>query len=98
MVIAQKNLKLSAFLFHHRWRYTLDWETLEVDEGTVHLLAGQKKLEDEYKDSNMLPKINKSDMAETMESIEEYLRSCHGIVKAPLACVKRKTITVQIHD
>ena len=25
-VIAQENLKLKAFLFHHRWRCTLDWE------------------------------------------------------------------------
>ena len=61
MVIAQENLKLAAFLFHHRWRCTLDWEITEVDKGTVHLLAGQKKLKDEYKDPDLLPKINKSD-------------------------------------
>ena len=41
-----------------------------VNENTVHLMAGQKKLEDEYKDPNMLPKINKSDMAR--------IRSHHG--------------------
>ena len=34
-------------------------------------------------------------MAGTMESIEEYLRSHHGVMKAPLAYVVRKTITVQ---
>ena len=62
---------------------------------TVYLLAGQKKIEDEYKDPNMLPKINKSYMAGTMESIQEYLRSCHGVARAPLAYVIRKTITVQ---
>ena len=45
-----------------------------MHKGTVHLLASQKNLEDEYKDPNVLPKINKSDMA-GMESIEEYLRS-----------------------
>ena len=78
LVIAQENLKLTAFLFyHHRWRCTLDWEIMEVNEGTVHLLAGQKRLKDEYKDSNVLPKMNKSDMAGMMESIKEYHRSCY---------------------
>ena len=43
-VIAQEKLKLVAFLFHHRWRCTFDWEITEVHEDTVCLLAGQKKL------------------------------------------------------
>ena len=43
-----------------------------MHQDTVHLLAGQKKLKDEYKDHGMLPKINKSDMAGTMEAMEEY--------------------------
>ena len=33
-------------------------------------------------------------MAGTMESIEDYLRSHHGVIKAPLVYVIRKTITV----
>ena len=45
----------------------------------------------------MLPKINKSDMAGTMEAIEEYLRLCCGVVRAPLAYVIRKTIAVQTY-
>ena len=45
-VIAQENLKLAIFLFHHRWRCTLDWEIMRVNEDTVHLMTGQKKLED----------------------------------------------------
>ena len=73
LVIAQENLKLAAFLFHHRWRCTLDWEITEVDEETVCLLAGQKKLKVEYKDPNMLPKINKSNLAGTMVTIKKYL-------------------------
>ena len=94
-VIAQENLKLTAFLFHHRWRCTLDWEIMEVDEGTVCILAGQKKLEDEYKDPYVLPKINKSDMAGMMESIKEHLRSHCGVIKTPLVYIIRKTIIVQ---
>ena len=70
-VIAQENLKLAAFLFHHRWRCTLDWEITGVKKETVHFLAGQKKLKDKYKDFNVLLKINKSDMAGTMVSIKE---------------------------
>ena len=69
-VIAQKNLKLAIFLLHHRWRCTLDWQITGVNEDTVHLMTSQKKLRDEYKDLNMLPKINKTDMAGTMEAIK----------------------------
>ena len=54
-------------------------------------LVGQKKLEDKYKDPDMLLKINKSDMAGTMQSIKEYLRAHHGVIKEPLAYVIRKT-------
>ena len=75
-VIAQENLKLATFLFHHRQRCTLD---------ARHLLAGQKKLEEEYKDPNVLPKTNESDMAGTMEAIKVYLRSSQGVTRAPLA-------------
>ena len=96
-VIAQENLKLATFLFHHRWRCTLDWEVMGVHEDTVNLLAGQKTLEDEYKDPDVLPKINKSDMAGTIESIEEYLRSHHGVIRAPLAYIIKKTILVQTY-
>ena len=40
----------------------------------LHFLAGQKKFKDKYKDPNVLPKINKSDIfAGTMESIKEYV-------------------------
>ena len=56
-----------------------------------------EKCEDEYKDSDMLPKINKSVMAGMMEAIKEYLRSCHGDVWAPQMYIIRKTITVQIY-
>ena len=63
LVIAQKNLKQPVFLFHHRWRCTFDWEIMGVQEDTVHELAGQKRLEDEHKDPDMLPNVNKADMA-----------------------------------
>ena len=94
-VIAQENLKLVAFLFHYQWGCTIDWEVMEVQKSPVHLLAGQKKLKDEYKNPDMQPKINKFDVAGTMESIKEYLRSHHGIVRVPLAYVIRKTTIVQ---
>ena len=96
-LIAQENLKLAAFLFHHWWRYILEREITKVNEETVHFLVGQKKLKAEYKYPSMLPKIDKSDMAGTMESIKEYLRACCGVVKAPLAYIIRKTITAQTY-
>ena len=36
-------------------------------------------------------------MAGMIESIKEYLRSCGGVMRAPLACMIRKTITVQTY-
>ena len=68
-----------------------------VHKDTVHLLMGQKRLEDKYKDPDMLLKVNKADMAGKLVSIKEYLRSCHGVVRTPLAYVIRKTITVQVN-
>ena len=69
-VIAQENLKLAAFLFQNRWLCTLDWEVMEVNEETMCLLAGQKKLKAKYEDPDVLPKINESDVEGTMEAIE----------------------------
>ena len=43
----------------------------------------------------MWPKVNKADMTGMMESIKEYLGSCHGVVRVPLAHVFRKTVIVQ---
>ena len=51
-------------------------------------MTSQKKLKDEYKDS---------DMAGTMEAIKKYLRSYGGVIWAPLAYVVRKTIIVQTY-
>ena len=45
----------------------------------------------------MLLKINKSAMAGMVESIEEYLRSCHCVIWVPLAYIIRKSITVQTY-
>ena len=53
-VIAQENLKLAAFLFHHRWRCTFGWEVMRVHVDIVHLLAGQMKIEDDYKDPDRI--------------------------------------------
>ena len=59
----------------------------------MHLLAGQKRLEVEYKDPDVLPKVNKAVMAGMMESI----RSHHSVIRAPLVYIIRKTITVQTY-
>ena len=58
----------------------------------MHLLAAQKMLKNEYKDPDVLPKVNKADMAGTMEP-----RLHHGVIRAPLAYIIRKTITGQTY-
>ena len=60
-------------------------------------MTGQKKLKDDYKDPDMLPKINKSDMAGMMEAIKKYIWSHPGVVRTPLAYIIRKIITVQTY-
>ena len=90
-VIAQENLKLAIFYF-------IIGAVAGVSEDTLHLTMGQKKLEDKYKDLDVLLKINKSDMAGMIEAIKEYLRSCHGVVLALSAYIIRKTITLQTYD
>ena len=65
-------------------------------QDTVCLLAGQKRLEDEYNNLGMLPKANKINVAETIESIKEYFRSHYGVIRAPHAYIIRKSITGQV--
>ena len=74
-VIAQENMKLTVFIIHHWWRFIVDWEVTGVYKNPVHLIVGQKRLKDKYKNPNMLPKVNKADMAIAMELIERYVRS-----------------------
>ena len=64
-------------------------------EDTVCQLAYQKRLKDEYKDPDVLPKVDMADMIGMMEAIEEYLRSHHFVIRAPFECMARKTIIVQ---
>ena len=72
-VIAQKNLKLASFLFHHRCRCTFDWEVTRVHEDIADFLEGQKRLKYNYKDLVVLPKVNKADMVRMIEAIKECL-------------------------
>ena len=44
---------------------------------TVYLLTDQKKIKDNYKDPDMLPKIIEAVMVGMLEAIKEYLRSHH---------------------
>ena len=62
---------------------------------TVHLITGQKKLKDKYNNPDVLPGVNKADMAGTMKSIKEYLRSHNGVMRALIAYIIRKTLIVQ---
>ena len=50
----------------------------------------QEKLEEKYKETNTLPKVNVTDMTGEMESIEEYLRLHCCVMNAPLTYVLRK--------
>ena len=68
-----------------------------IQEDTVCMFAGQDRLKDYYKDPYMLPMVNKADMSVTIEAIEQYLRSCHGIMRTFLAYNIRKTITVHTY-
>ena len=45
----------------------------------------------------MLPEISKADMAGMIKVIEEYLSLCHGIIRASLAYITRKTMIVKTY-
>ena len=64
---------------------------MRVHEDRVHLLERQKRLEDKYKDPDVLPNFHKTKMKITMKAIEEYLRSYHGVVRAPLHILSERT-------
>ena len=78
----------------HLWlgSYGREWEHI----ASASLLAGKKMFKDDYKDPDVLPNVDKAVMAGTM-TIEEYLRSCCGVVWAPLVHVMRKTILFKIY-
>ena len=65
-------------------------EVKGVQEDTVHLLAGQNRLEDECKDPDIFPKVIKANTSE-MQAIEEYLKLHYGVVRAVLAYIITKT-------
>ena len=79
------------------WRCTFDWEMTGVQEDTFCLLPDKKRLEHNYKDLDILPKVNKAALIGTIEAIEEYLRLHHGAMRAPFAYIIGKTIVVQTY-
>ena len=62
-VKTQENLFIAVVQIHNWKRCTFEWDATGVNKKVVHLLAGQKKLEDMNKDPEMLPNPNKADMA-----------------------------------
>lgn len=38
----------------------------------------------------MIPKVDKADTVGKIDDIEEYLRPCHGVEKAPLNYIAKK--------
>ena len=84
-VISHENLKLAVFLEMH-----LRLGNNGRHEGRLHLLVGQRRLEDKNKDPDVLPKVNKADIVEMVKLIEEYFRSHQGVIRAPLAHVIKK--------
>ena len=59
-------------------------------------LTGQKRLKD-YKNPDALPKVNKANVTGMIEAIKKYLRSCHDVMRVPLAYVIRKTVEIQMY-
>ena len=96
-VMAQKWLNGIAFLFPHQLTCTYNGEVTKVQEDTICNLSYQKKLKDEYKGPDVLPKVNKANMTGTIKDIKEYLISHCNVKRAPLIYIIKKTITVQTY-
>ena len=65
-----------------------------MHKDTVLVLAGWKRLENDYKAPDMLFKVNKADIAGMIEVIKEYLSSHHGVIRTPFAYVINMIIMV----
>ena len=61
-------------------------------EVTAHLQAGQKIFNNDYKNPDMLPKVNKAG------AIEEYLTLFCGVIRVPFAYIIRKNMIVQTYS
>ena len=59
---------------------------------------GQKKIEHEYKNPDMLPKVNDAIMVGTIKANEELLRSYFDIKRATLAYIIRKNIVIATYN
>ena len=59
-VMAQENLRLADFLFYYSWRCIIEWKVMKMQEETAHKFAHQWKLDNKYKNQDVLPKVNKA--------------------------------------
>ncbi len=92
---AEGHLKLLAFNFCHQARVSRE---VNVPEITLELIQSVRELsefESTYKaPTGNAPIINAKDWPNTIETIEEYLRSYPGERKIPLAYVIRKDVGI----
>ena len=60
-------------------------------------LVEQKRLNSKSTYPYVLLRVDKADMAGTVEAMKEYLRSCCGVKKVLLAYIIRKMVIVKMY-
>ena len=92
---AENNLKLACFFVRHRTRISRPINVAGVTLDLVRQMRDLKQAEEDHEDPEPPKKlINDKDWPKTMEGLQEYLRSCLGVTKIPLAYVIRDTMIV----
>jgi hypothetical protein len=90
---AENNLKLACFLLRHRTRISRPIDAAGVTLALVRAMRDLKQVEDDHEDPHPPDNlINEKDWPKTIDGLQEYLRSCLGVTKIPLAYVIRDTM------
>ena len=88
-LIAENNLKLACYYLRHLQRISRTVTINQVTLDRVRALKELKEAEEAHQDPNESPKVDMSNMTNTMETIFECLHGFQGITKIPLAYLVR---------
>ena len=95
---AENNLKLAAWLVRHKIRTSRDIAPADITLQAVRAIKELRQAEENWEAPTDSPVINYKDWPKTMEGIVEYLHTCPGTTKIPLAYVVRENQEVPEGD
>ena len=92
---AEYNLKLTCYFLRHKHKTSCTVTTNDITLANVRALRDFKVWEDTRDDPSALELTARPDWPKAFEVIQEWLKSCLGVTKIPLAYVIRANEDVQ---